>query len=347
MRVFSDGIRVGGGEGVMDQTAPKEQTFIEKGTPSARLKQAMDKAKAQGGGILDQQDASYEPITDPVPERGIYEIVGGFVDDDGTLHNEVELDAMGGNEEDLLGNQSIPFMKRMDSIMASCCRRIGTITDPAGIQQAIQKMPSGSKTHLFICLRITSHWKTQKDVYEMEIRCPDRNRCGKIGYYKISLLDLELYQPEDPTQLIHEVELPYAEKTVKWKNLTGREDHVLTVLGDASEAEQLSFAILVRLVELGGQDVQLSPSDILSTNGKKVKLNKRAADLLRVIKKMKAADRDLLRGSFMDHEAGVETEIDVECEHCNMEFLARLDVAQEAFFFPQVTSRRWRRKRSI
>lgn len=335
----------------MDQTTPQtddqgQQQLLEKGTPSARLKQAMDKAKSQGGGILDQKDTSYEPVTDPVPERGIYELVGGYVDDDGVLHNEVELDAMGGDEEDLLGNQSIPFMKRMDSIMASCCRRIGTITDPAGIQQAIREMPSGTKTHLFISLRITSHWKTQKDLYEMEIRCPDRTRCGKIGYYKISLLDLELYQPEDPTQMIHEVTLPYAEQVAKWKTLTGREDHVLTMLGDASESEQLSFAILVRLVELGGQDVRLSPSDILSSNGKKVKLNKKASDLLRVIKKMKAADRDLLRGEFMDHEAGVETEIEVECDHCNMEFLGRLDVAQESFFFPQVTSRRSKRRRS-
>jgi len=253
---------------------------------------------------------------------------------------------MGGDEEDLLGNESVPFMKRMDSIMASCTKRIGTITDAAGIHRAIREMPSGSKTHLFICLRITSHHKTQKDVYEMEVRCPDKIQCGKIGYYKVSLLDLDLFQPEDPTELVHEIELPYAECKAKWKTLTGKEDHILTLLTEASQPEQLSFAILVRLVELDGEHVELAMTECLSGDGKKVKLNKKATNLLRKVKAMKAGDRDLFRGDFMDKEAGIETDIDVTCSHCNMDFMARLNVAQEAFFFPQVTSRRSKRRRS-
>lgn len=329
------------------QTKSAETPIIEKGTPTDRLQKVIEKSRSsQQGGILDTSDNTYKPITQAVPERGIFGIVGGYVDENGELHNEVELEAMGGDEEDLLGNESVSFMKRMDSIMASCTKRIGSIVDPAGIQRAIREMPSGAKTHLFICLRITSHHKTQKDVYEMEVRCPDRLQCGKIGYYKVSLLDLDLFQPENPTELIHEIELPYAECKARWKTLTGKEDHILTLLTEASQPEQLSFAILVRLVELDGEYVELAPTECLSGDGKKVKLNKKASSLLRKVKAMKAGDRDLFRGDFMDKEGGVETDIDVTCQHCNMDFVARLNVAQEAFFFPQVTSRRSKRRRS-
>jgi hypothetical protein len=328
-------------------TAAPETPVVEKGTPSRRLQEALDRARTQEGGILDRSDESYQPVTEAAPEKGIFTIVGGYVDDDGTLHNEVELDAMGGDEEDLLGNDSVPFLRRMDSIMAGCCKRIGTITDPAGIHKAIRELPSGSKTHLFVCLRIASHYKTEKDVYEMEVRCPDNIRCGKPGFYKISLLDLELYQPEDPTQRIHEVDLPYAGFKAKWKTLTGKEDTVLTLLTEASEAEQLSFSILVRLVELDGENVELAPTECLTSDGKKVKLNKNAQALLRRVKAMKTGDRETLRADFMDKEASVETEVDVTCSHCNLDFIARLNVAQEAFFFPQVTSRRSKRRRSI
>ena len=158
-------------------------------------------------------------------------------------------------------------------------------------------------------------------------------------------MDLERYHPDDPHEMVHEVVLPSGTKA-KWKTLTGKEDHLLTVLGEASQAEQLSFAILVRMVELDGENVELASTECLTQDGKKVKLNKRATELLRRVKAMKVTDRDVLRAAFMEQEAGIETEVDVTCSHCQLDFIARLDVAQEAFFFPQVTLRRSKRRHS-
>jgi len=324
----------------------------ERGIPSQSLKEAMEKGKTSGRGISVEQESetTYERITEAVPEKGFFTIVGGYVDDEGELHNEVELRAMTGHEEDLLGNRGIPMTQRMDSIMGNCVLRLGSITDKGEILRAVHRMPSGSRTHLLICQRITGHWKTEKDVYEMEVRCPSRSTCGKIGYYKLNLLDLDLFEPEDPTKLIHKTKLPYSEDEVSWAVMTGIEDRIMQAVSDAgvgSETSALSYAILIRLREWNGEPLNLDTRDFMTSGKKpKLKLSKKAKEFLLKVKNLSTGDRDHLRGEFDSNEPGVEVDIEIECEHCGLEYMTRLDVAQESFFFPRATSRRSKRNAS-
>jgi hypothetical protein len=325
----------------------------ERGVPSSSLKEAMERGRASGRGISVEQegDSSYDRITEAAPEKGIFTLVGGYTDEEGVLHNEVELRAMTGHEEDLLGNRSIPMIQRMDNIMGNCVLRLGKLTDKADILKAVRHMPSGTRTHLLICQRVAGHWKTVKDVYEMEVRCPSRSSCGKIGYYKLNLLDLETFEPEDPSNLLFKTKLPYSEDEIEWHVMTGVEDRIMQAVADegiGGETSALSYAILLRLREWNGESVELGARDFL-TGGKKpkLKLSKKAKELLLRVKNLSTGDRDHLRGEFDDNEPGVEVDIEIECQHCGLEFIARLDVAQESFFFPRATSRRSNRKSSI
>lgn len=328
------------------------ETGAERGNPSKSLKDAMAKGKTSGKGIaVDEGGSDYESITEATPEKGLFTLVGGFVDDDGELHNEVELRAMTGHEEDLLGNRGVPMVQRMDSIMGNCTTRIGSITDKGSILRAVRHMPSGSRTHLLICQRIAGHWKTEKDRYEMEVRCPARNACGKIGYYKFNLLELELHEVKDATALVHVVRLPYSDDEITWGVMTGVEDRIMQAVSDAGvggESSALSYSILVRLREWNGEDVGLQSRDFMTSGKKpKLKLSKRAKELLLKVKNLVTGDRDHLRADFEDKEPGIEVDIEIECEHCGLEYVTRLDVNQEAFFFPRATSRRSKRRSSI
>ena len=313
------------------------------GTPSRGLQEVLDGASGIGG-ILDESPG-YEPITEGAPEEGIFTLVGGYVDPDGTVHNEVHLRAMGGHEEDLMGNRNVPIIQRMNGILSNCIVRLGDITEKGKFANAVHKMPSGSRTHLLIALRRTSHYKTEKDIYEMDLECPNGN-CEHVGHYKVDLSELELYDWPEPGKMEYDTKLPYSGETVTWHFITGAEDHYLAELATASEAEFLSFAILVRLTAWDGVDCRLFSSDILDSNGKKIRLSRKAKELLLRVKNLSTGDREALRAQFLDHEPGVDTELEIECEKCHREFTGRLDVTQRAFFFPRATSARSKRRRS-
>jgi len=336
----------------MTESTQTGQDGVERGTPSKSLKEAMERGKSSGRGIaVDEGGSDYERITNASPEKGLFTLVGGYVDDEGELHNEVELRAMTGHEEDMLGNRGVPMVQRMDSVMGNCTLKVGALTDKGSIHRAVQRMPSGSRTHLLICQRIAGHWKTEKDVYEMEVRCPARNTCGKIGYYKLNLLDLDLFEPEDPTQLLHKTVLPYSEDEVVWHTMTGTEDRIMQAVSDAGvggESSALSYSILARIREWNGEGVSLDMRDFVTSGKKpKLKLSREAKELLLRVKNLVTGDRDHLRGEFEDKEPGVEVDIEIECQHCGLEYVARLDVNQEAFFFPRASSTRSKRRLSI
>lgn len=313
---------------------------LEEGTPSAGLRGL----SIEEGGILDTSEAP-ESVTEAVPERGIYRIVGGYMDRDGVIHNEVELRAMTGHEEDLLGNTSMSVVPRMNGILSQCCVRFGTLTDRGDIVRAVQALPSGSRTHMLILLRVTSHWHTEKDRYDMEMQCPDE-ACRHRGFYSLRLLEMDTFDWPEPGVTEVTTDLRAANIRVRWKFLDARADHFLSVLGSASEAEFLTYAIVVRLLEWDGVNVGLTENDLLDSSGRKMRLNRRAKELILRVKNLSSEDREALRASFLEHEPGVDTDLELDCEKCGSEFTGRLDVTQRSFFFPRATSARSKRRRT-
>lgn len=322
------------GEGVVQNA----DGTLERGKPSRPL-------AAQEGGILDTGSGDYDPLTEAVPEKGMFHIVGGYVDDEGNVHREVMLRSMGGKEEDLLGATGIPITQRFTEIMANCVQRIGDISGHDQVRKAVHDLPSGSRIHLLISLRRTTHWRRHKDIYEMVVRCPSRP-CRKESTHKIDLGKLDLFDMPEPDKRTYDIYLQDAEVKVTWKVLTGAGDMIINAITGEDERETLTYAIMARLHAIDGQELKLGVSDYLNADHTKLKLSKRAQRLKEIVQGWTSADRDDLRVEFEEKEPGVDTEIEFDCPHCGVDFMGALSVGQPSFFFPSATSKRSNRKSS-
>lgn len=324
----------------------------ERGTPSPGLAEALKGAKSIAeGGVLDDTPNN-EPITEGAPERGAFRLVGGYLETftDGrtpVLHRDVELRAMSGHEEDLLSNDSIPFFRRMTSILAQCCKRIGTLTDRADIIRAIHGLPAGSRAHLLVSLRRTSHFRATKDIYDMVVECP---KCGKDSSHKVNLAALERFEMPDPMVREFTEHLPESNHEVVWRITQAPEDEILSavVKHEQAQHELLTWSILIRVKSVNGQVVEVKPDDIVDPDtGDLLKpLPARILELRQTIKNWPSGDRQLLRDRFMDHEPGIDVDVDFTCTNhkCRKEFAGRLDLGQKGFFFPSATRTRSNRR---
>lgn len=312
---------------------------VPRGTPSQSLRQSglIPGEEASGGG--------YETITDAAPEQGVFQIVGGYLDDNGEIHTEVHLRAMTGEEEDLLGNRSVPILDRIGTIVKQCVLRIGSIVDRGQIGQAVDRLPIGSRTHLLICLRRTTHWRQTKDQLDMQMRCPNAD-CQQEGTYTVDLASIETYDMPNPGVREHSLLLSDSKASVVWRVASSAQEKVLDLVTDKDDRASLTYAIMVRIVSINEQDMRLNATDLLSTDHKKLKLSNRARILFDTIRKLSSNDREELRIAFLDQEPGVDTDVDFTCKHCQGEFKGTLGIAQESFWFPSATSRRSRMKSS-
>jgi len=295
---------------------------------------------------LAKSDESYQQITDAAAERGVFQLIGGYLDDAGMVHREIHLRSMSGDEEDMLGNRSVPILDRMAAILAGCTERLGTIVERGQIAQAISRLPLGTRTHAIICLRRVTHWKRTKDLYEMEVRCPIAG-CEKVGSYSVNLAELEVHDMPEPEKRVYGLKLLDSGCEITWRVAAAPQERVLSVASDMEESRLLSFAILVRLETIDGQDVRLGLADLLTGDGKKVRLNKRAEELFGRVRKWSVGDREDIRAAIIDKEPSVDTDLEFECQHCHKDFGGSLDIGQETFFFPSATSKRLRQKSSI
>jgi hypothetical protein len=335
---------------VLQQNTKNEEQVVQKGTPSEYLQKALQNAQTVNeGGILDTsgldaEDREFFRTTVANAEKGIFNIIGGAIDKDGILHRQFQLRAMTGYEEDILGDRSSEPSVRMNSIMTRCVESIGSITDKQEIAEMVKGLSSGSRTDLLIAVRMVSHWHSEKDMYSMEIECPF---CNQKGSYKVSLLDLERFEPENPAIREYKVELPVSKVKASWKVLGFEQDSVLSSLGKISEAEALTYAILMRLASFDGEICDLHPNiDFLDRNKKRMRLSVQAKKFYSIVKSLTVGDRDFLRSEFFENESSVETDVEVVCDYCHKEFETFIDVGQPGFFFPQVTLKRSKRKRS-
>ena len=322
----------------------------ERGTPSPGLAEVLKGAKTVSeGGIIDDSPG-YEPLTVGVPERGVFKIVGGYLEEfeDGrpsVLHNEVEMRAMSGHEEDLLSNDSVPFFRRMTGILAQCCVRIGTLTSRADIIKAINGLPAGSRQHLLVCLRRTSHWRQTKDIYDMNVECP---KCEKDSLHKVDLSRLGLFESPEPRRRIFEETLPESGQKVVWHITKSEEDEIISavVKHEGARPELLTWSILIRVKALNGTPIDVRADDCVDpSNGQLRKpLPSKILELRQFLKNLNTGDRQYLRDRFMEYEPGIDTDLEFVCPKCRKEFHGTLDLGQRSFFFPSETRTRSNRR---
>jgi len=257
--------------------------------------------------------------------EGIFTLPAGYIDEDGVLHREVQIREMTGEEEDLMGARSGDFSSRMNQVMANCTVRVGTIQERPRILTVIRKLPIADRTFLFTALRRVS----LGDEYTMEVECP---KCDKTSQMILDLGGLDVKGMPDPEKRVYEVDLP-SNKKAKWGVMTGAEEEKLSTLRDASNMRDvLSYAIMMRLVEYDGQQLELG-GRLTDARGK-VSFDKEGRTFLKLVKGMSSRDRNFLRKEFGIHEAGMDTDVEFDCPECSAKFTGSFDPTQVGFFFP-------------
>jgi hypothetical protein len=279
-------------------------------------------------------------VTEAKSSQAVFHLPGGYLDPSGELHTAAEVRETGGQDEDLLGQESVPMIRRLGTIMARCTERVGLISGTANVQRAVWSLPVADRIALLIFVRRVTHG----DAYDMELTCPygpqRGGKCGKPDFYTQDLSELEFYTMPEPRKRVYELVGPRSKRKFKWTVATGKFEEVLSRVAQLSEHEIMTYTQMTRLLEVDGRDVALNPEDILDAANNKIKLSARGKALYDIVRGMGSSDRDALRSDFYEKEPGVDTDIEVECKHCRREFSAVLDVMQPGFFFPSVIRKR-------
>lgn len=249
----------------------------------------------------------------PKSTQGVFDLPCGFLDEEGTLHTEVELSEMGGNEEDLLISTATPNQKKMSLLIGRCVRRIGSITDRGKIAMIADRLTVGDRTFILFALRRVA----LGDAYPFKATC---HSCRKEDMYMVDMSELEVRPMKDPHKRIFDGQLPSG-KMMRFRVMTGEDE---AKLGKVKLIEdKLSMSMLLRMELLDGKPPTLDD-----------------------IKRMSLRDRDAARALFEENDGGVDTTLDMQCRQCGAEFQDEVDPGQPGFFFPSTTQRRSRARSS-
>jgi hypothetical protein len=233
--------------------------------------------------------------------KKIVKLPHGYVSN-GTCADEVEIRAMLGVEEDILSDDKLPMVVRLNEMISNCLVRVGTETDKAKIKDMVPKMSTEDQTVLLVALRSIS----VSDTYAIETECP---HCEAPIRMDLSLSSLRVKQAAAKGTVL-EVTLPSGQKA-KIRPMT-IEDSMKTADMRLQGDSRLSTAILARTVELGGQ-----------------------APTVEAIRNLLYGDRVALRNMFDEMEGGIESDFDVKCPQCKKPFKDTLDIARAEFFSPK------------
>lgn len=228
-----------------------------------------------------------------------FDLPTGWVDAKGELQTRVETREMTGYEEDLIGDDRLPYGVRMNRILAGCTEKLGGVTDKKHLEAIMDQLTSVDRMKMLIMIRVASLGSS----LEFEASCP---HCQNKAKHMVDLLTLQFEGLKDPKLREYELALPSGKKA-KCRVLTGADETKITEL---QLPEILSGAIMLRLVDLDGGKPSIDS-----------------------VKKLGLRDRTFLRKSFDSVEGGFERNIQVECSKCRREFETRIDLGMMEMFY--------------
>lgn len=235
----------------------------------------------------------------------VFELPTGWLDPQGNLQTQVEIREMTGYEEDLIGDDRLPYNVRMNKILAGCVTKLGTLTDKDQLERIMDDLTSVDRMKVLMAIRVASLGSS----LDFKAECV---HCQKKSNYSVDLLTLQFVGLKNPKLREYELDLPSGKKA-KCKILTGRDE---AKYGNLVQRDVLSGAIFLRLISLDGK-TDLTLDDV---------------------KKLGIRDRNFIRKHFDDVEGGFERNVQVECKKCGKEFETRLDVGPFEMFYQDVRS---------
>ena len=234
----------------------------------------------------------------------VFDLPTGWLGPEGAIHKRVEMREMTGYEEDVIGDDRLPYTVRMNRILAGCTLKLGPVTDKPQLEKIMDELTSVDRMKLLLMIRVAS----VPEPYEFGATCPS---CGKSGTHQLDLLTLQFEGLKDPKLREYEVGLPSGKKAT-CRVLTGEMENRLAEL---ERADMMSGAILLRVAKLD-ENSKLTLDDV---------------------KKLPLKDRTLLRKRFDEVEGGFERDIQVQCKNCKKEYETQLDLGIMNLLYKELT----------
>jgi hypothetical protein len=252
-------------------------------------------------------------LNNPKSSIGVYELPCGFLDEEGTLHTDLQVREIAGDDEEILAATNMNPYKRIQRLMAACTTAIGAFRGQEAIERVIPELTQGDRFYILFAIRRVSLGNDMPLIS----KCPD---CEQDQMLTVDLSELKIKKMPDPMKRTYPVKLPKSGVEAQMKVLIGRgEDTISKAL--MSGKDKISTALLARIDSIGGKAATL-------------------ADL----KAMNLEDRNFLKGVWEDHEGGIDTAFDVECPSCGSDYEGNVDPTQEGFFNPLAVLKRWRKR---
>lgn len=250
-----------------------------------------------------------------IMNRNVYLLPGGYVDESGTIHREVEISPLGGYEEELLANTQINESASLVSIILTrCLRRVGTIKQIS--KQLIQNLLVADRQYLLLKLRE----ETFGDKINANIFCPWPD-CGKKISIKFSTHNIPVKESEEKGPVFNMKLSPAAafkgdngemHADISFRLPNGEDQKVISPLVSENESKALVL-LLGRCIKAIGP-LQNPGRDLIN------KLSPIAR--LEIEKKMETV------------APKVELTMEAACPECSHEFAVPFDI--QDFFFGEL-----------
>lgn len=252
-----------------------------------------------------------------IPKSSVdtFELPCGHVDAEGSVHTQVTVREMTGEDEETLAARNMPTTKKINKILIRCTESIGPFSGQA-LQFIIPDLTQGDRVFLLMAIRRAS----LGDEMPFQTTCPS---CKEEARFVVDLKDLETKKMKNPALRHYDVVLPKSKHKVRMKVLTGKGEEAISKAVVKGQ-DIISTAIFARIESFNDKPVTIPD-----------------------LKALSLSDRNFLRSAWEDQEGGVDTEIQVDCPSCSTAYDTELDISQQGFFNPSATLSNWKKKYSF
>lgn len=254
--------------------------------------------------VGEESEGKFKVPDVPKTTVGEFNLPCGYVNEEtGELYTKVVISELGGEDEDIFFS-NMQSASIVNNVLFNRVESIGPITNKDQIKQIVPQLTIGDRVFLMIALRRVS----EGDIFMWESKCPT---CGDKSMHRFDLKDLEIEKMPEPKKRIYDYELPRMKQTARWAVMNGLMESKRDKLRKKHHKDKATLPIFLRLLSLDDKPVSMD-----------------------IVKSLPMHDRNRLRHQFDKFEGGVETDIDLECPSCGVEFKDELNIADKNFFFP-------------
>ena len=237
----------------------------------------------------------------------VFELLAGYVDEEGTVHKEFAIKEITGVEEEAISKPGIRENggKVVRTILERCITRIGTLTPKVGQsawRDIIQSLSVSDQDYALLKIREL----TLGSEIEMEHKCP---HCKADLRTVVEIHELEIKPFGGEKELDFELPRGYRDKQgtihrhgkIRFPNGFDRE--VLDTVARKNIGTANTMLLTRCIVELG--DVKIHDN---------------------IIRELSIRDREYLLNVIKDNSYGVKLETDITCSSCGEEFRTTLNM---------------------